>query len=357
MQRILILSDDSFSLRQFRRELIATMRASGMDVVLGIPAGEDAAVLEELGCKLIDIKAKKIKSNRELTARYRKLLKTEKPDMVITYGLRPNICGGNACRKAKVPYCANIQNPGDLSHRSLGSLLLRHRCRKALKMAKVVFFENAPCAAFFEKKKMVQPAQQVILSGAGVNLQHFSLQPYPDNDPVRFLYLGRMKQEKGTDELLSAIKMLYDDCYEVRLDLVGTADHIYDEMLAPLKEMGIVVVHGFQEDPRPFYAACDCVVMPSHVEGMNNVLLEAAATGRPVIASYIPGCREAVEESRTGFTFRTQDKYALYEAMGRFARMKRSQREEMGLAGRQRMEELFDRQLVVEDTMNAIFKP
>ena len=356
MQRILILSDDSLSLRQLRRELIATMRASDMEVILGTPAGADAAVLEELGCKLVPIDPRTIKSNRELTAHYRKLLKTGKPDMVVTYGLRPNICGGNACRKANIPHCANIQNPGDLSRRSFGSLLLRHQCRKALKTAKVVFFENGPCAAFFEKKKMVQPAQQMILPGAGVNLRHFPLQPYPDNDPVRFLYLGRMKQEKGTDELLDAIKMLYDDCYEVRLDLVGTADPIYDGQLAPLKELGIVVVHGFQEDPRPFYAACDCLVMPSHSEGMSNALLEAAATGRPVIASYIPGCREAVEESRTGFTFRTQDKYALYEAMGRFARMNRQQREEMGLAGRQRMEELFDRQIVVEDTMNAIFR-
>lgn len=356
MQRILILSDDSFSLRQFRRELIAAMCTNGLDVILGTPAGVDAAALEELGCRMIDIKPRKLKSNRALTARYRKLLKTEKPDMVITYGLRPNICGGIACRKEKIPYCANIQNPGALSQRTLGGMLLRYRCRKALKTAKAVFFENAPCAAFFTKKKIVMESQQVILSGAGVNLQSFPLQPYPDNDPVRFLYLGRMKQEKGTDELLSAIKMLYDDCYEVRLDLVGEADPIYDEQLALLKEMGIVVVHGFQKDPRPYYAACDCVVMPSHGEGMNNVLLEAAATGRPVIASYIPGCREALEEGRTGFSFRTQDKYALYEAMGRFAKMKRTQREEMGLAGRERMEALFDRLAVVEDTMNAIFR-
>ena len=357
MQRILILSDDSFSLLRFRRELIATMRASGMDVILGTPAGEEAAQLEDMGCKLIDIKAKKIKSNRELTGRYRELLKAEKPDVVVTYGLRPNICGGNACRKEKLPHCANIQNPGPLTRQTLGGYLLQLQYRLALRKSKVVFFENAPCAALFRKKKIVKLAQQVTLDGAGVNLRQYPLQPYPDNDPVRFLYLGRMKAEKGTEELLSAIKMLYDDCYEVRLDLVGEADPIYDEQIAALKEMGIVVVHGFQEDPRPYYAACDCAVMPSHSEGMNNVLLEAAATGRPVIASYIPGCREAVEEARTGFTFRTQDKYALYEAMGRFARMNRQQREEMGLAGRKRMEELFDRQTVVEDTMNAIFRP
>ena len=229
--------------------------------------------------------------------------------------------------------------------------------RRALKKSKAVFFENAASAAFFTGRRIVRKSQQVLLSGAGVNLESFPLCPYPENDTVRFLYLGRMKKEKGTDELLSAIKMLYDDCYEVRLDLVGEADSAYDELLGPLKEMGIVVVHGFQKDPRPYYAACDCVVMPSHSEGMSNVLLEAAATGRPVIASYIPGCREAVDEAQTGLTFRTQDKSALYDAMGRFSRLPRSQREEMGLAGRRRMEALFDRKTVVADTVNALFRP
>lgn len=357
MQRILILSDDSFSLRQFRRELIETMVASDLEVILGIPAGEDASVLEALGCKLIDIKPEKIRSNRNLTAQYRRILKSEKPDMVITYGLRPNICGGNACRKEKVPHCANIQNLGSLTRKTMGSYLLLLQYRSALKKSKVVFFENSASAAFFEKKKIVKKTQQVILPGAGVNLEHYPLQPYPENDPIRFLYLGRMKQEKGTDELLSTVKMLYDDCYEIRLDLVGEADKAYDGQLAPLKEMGIVVVHGFQADPRPYYAACDCVVMPSHSEGMSNVLLEAAATGRPVIASYIPGCREAVDEARTGFTFRTQDNYALYNAMGRMASLPRHQRQEMGLAGRQLMEEVFDKKIVVETTMNAIFRP
>jgi len=357
MKRILILSDDSFSLRQFRRELISTMRVSDMDVILGTPAGEDAAALEALGCRLIDIRTENYRRNRDLTAKYRQILKDEKPDMVVTYGRRPNICGGMSCRKEQIPHCANVQNLGDLAGRTLQGLFARQAYRTALKKAKVVFFENASSAAFFTEKRIIREAQQVILPGAGVNLRSYPLQPYPENDPVRFLYLGRMKKEKGTDELLDAIKMLYDDCYEVRLDLVGEADSAYDAQLAPLRELGIVVVHGFREDPRPYYAACDCVVMPSHSEGMSNVLLEASAMGRPVIGSYIPGCREAVDEGRTGFTFRTQDKYALFEAMRRIAVMPRDQREEMGLAGRRRMEELFDKQIVVEDTMNAIFRP
>lgn len=361
MSRILILSDDSFSLWQFRRELTATMIGSEMEVVIATIPGSHIQDLQDLGCKIIEIsvdtKAGEIQQYRSFLSQSQVILKSEQPDIVITYGTRPTICGGLACKKQKITHCAHIQGLGNLTRKTLRSAVAMIAYRSALKSAKVVFFENGSHAALFRDKKIVTEAQQMILPGAGVNLQHHTCQPYPANDPIRFLYLGRLKQEKGTDELLSAIKMLYDDCYEVRLDLVGDCDDNYKEQLEELKSMGIAAIHGFQEDPRPYYAACDCVIMPSHSEGMSNVLLEAAATGRPVIASYIPGCREAIEEARTGFAFRTQDKYALYETMARFARMPREQREEMGLAGRRLMEESFDRQIVVDETMHAIFRP
>lgn len=355
MQRILILSDNSFSLWQFRRELISTMLRSCMEVQIAVPAGPHTDDLQAMGCKMIDISVP-FRQDLELVKRYVQIIQEEKPHMVVTYGAICNICAGLACRRTKTTHCANVQGLGKLAQNSAASFLQKLLYRIALKKAKAVFFENAANAAFFLENKLVAEAQQTILPGAGVNLRHYSLQPYPDNSTVRFLYIGRMQQEKGTDELLAAIKMLYDDCYEVRLDLVGEPDKAYAEQLEPLKAMGIVVVHGFQEDPRPFYAAADCVVMPSHGEGMSNVLLEAAATGRPVIASYIPGCREVVDEARTGFTCRTQDKYALYEAMKRIADMPRPQREEMGKQGRARMEEHFDKLMVVEDTMNTIFR-
>lgn len=361
MQRILILSDDSFSLWQFRRELISTMVASHIEVIIGAPNGERTAELQELGCKLIDTtpnaKLGTYRQGHNLLQQCLQIMKAEKPDVVVTYGPRSNVCGGMACRRAKCPHCANIQSLAALSGKTVKAFFRRLLYRAALKRSKVVFFENATGAAFFQENKLIKKSQQMILPGAGVNLRHYTLQPYPENDTVRFLYLGRMQKEKGMDELLAAIKMLYDDCYEVRLDLVGQQDEAYAEQLAELKDMGIVAVHGFQEDPRPFYAAADCVVMPSHAEGMNNVLLEASASGRPIIASYIPGCREIVDEAHTGFTYRTQDKYALLDAMKRMAEMSREQRKEMGLQGRARMEELFDKQTVVEDTMNAIFRP
>ena len=358
MQRILIFSNDSFMLWQFRRELIATMLASGLEVVISVPFGSRVTDLQAMGCRLIDtpMGIGTPRSDYALYRRYLQLLKEEKPDVAVTYAARANICGGLACRKLKIPYCSNIQGTGNLFQAPVSGFLTKLMYRAALKKAKAVFFENSGIASFFTDAKLVSEAQQVLLPGAGVNLKHYAPQPYPENDTVRFLYLGKAKKEKGMDELLAAIKMLYDDCYDVRLDLVGTVDEAYREQLEQLRQMEIVVAHGYQEDPRPFYGACDCVVLPSHSEGMSNVLLEAAAIGRPIITSYIPGCREAVDEARSGFTFRTQDKYALLEAMRQFAAMPRHRRVEMGLAGRRRMEELFDRQAVVEDTMNAIFR-
>ncbi|MFR0733719.1 MAG: glycosyltransferase [Oscillospiraceae bacterium] len=83
-------------------------------------------------------------------------------------------------------------------------------------------------------------------------------------------------------------------------------DESYKGQVERLVARGIAVYHGFQTDPLPYYAAADCVVLPSYHEGMSNVLLEAAAVGRPVITSDIPGCREAVEDGKTGLHVQSQ---------------------------------------------------
>ena len=360
MKRILILSNHSFMLWQFRRELIRTMLQSDMEVVIGVPFGEHTQDFRDMGARLIDTPLERRGMNPfrdfRLLRQYYRILKEEKPDMVVTYSIKPNIYGGLACRLLKIPYCSNVQGLGTAFQKPVMAQLVTFLYRTALKKAKAVFFENTGNAELFLSRKISSAAQQVLLPGAGINLSHYPLQPYPDNDPIRFLYLGRLMKEKGLDELLDAIKMLYDDCYEVRLDLVGFFEEAYQEQIDLLEELGIARFHGFQEDPRPFYAAADCVVLPSYHEGMSNVLLEAAATGRPLVTSFIPGCREAVDEGHTGFTCRPRDKYGLYEAMKKMAELSREERMEMGLAGRKRMEELFDKQIVVEDTMNAIFR-
>ena len=229
--------------------------------------------------------------------------------------------------------------------------------REALKKAKTVFFENEGNALIFQLKRITPKKQQTLLPGAGVNLSYYQQEPYPDHDRIHFLYMGRIMKEKGIDELFSAVQRLHrEQGSGFVLDLVGFFEDEYKQRVSQLEADGIAVFHGFQEDPRPWYALADCVVLPSYHEGMSNVLLEAAATGRPIITSDIPGCREAVQEGISGMLCRAKDEKSLYEAMNSFCRKTREEREAMGKAGRAWMEERFDKTFVVEKTKQAILK-
>ena len=172
--------------------------------------------------------------------------------------------------------------------------------RIAFQKVEKVFFENQENAAEFRKRKILQEEQEVILNGAGINLEEYRYCLYPDNDKIHFLYLGRIMREKGIDELFEAAERLQREGIEFVLDLVGFFEDEYKNQVEHLQKEGIVRFYGFQENPKPYYAQADCVVLPSYHEGMSNVLLEAAATGRAVITTDIPGCREAVDNGKSG---------------------------------------------------------
>ena len=196
-----------------------------------------------------------------------------------------------------------------------------------------------------------------MLHGAGINLDDYPCRPYPQRDVIRFLYVGRIMREKGVEELFYAIRNLHEKYgKKVVLDLVGFFEDGYKDQVEALKRDGIATFYGFQEDPRPFYEQADCIVLPSYHEGMSNVLLEGAATGRALIASDIPGCREAVEDGISGYLCRVKDREALLEAMERFVACDPQKRACMGQHSRERMERLFSRKQVVEKTVRAILE-
>ncbi len=175
--------------------------------------------------------------------------------------------------------------------------------------------------------------------------------PYPRNEKFHFLYLGRIMREKGMDELFAAVRRLKGDFV---LDLVVFFEESYEDQVRQMEEEGMAVFHGFQKDPRPFYAMADCVVMPSYHEGMSNVNLEAASSGRPVITSDIPGRREAVEDRVTGILCRKGNTEDFVPAMQKMLDKAPAEREEMGLAGRRKMEREFDRQSVVREALDVM---
>ena len=206
----------------------------------------------------------------------------------------------------------------------------------------------------FGERNIVSADRQVVLPGAGINLEKYKMEPYPNHSRVHFLYLGRIMKEKGIEELFYAVRRLKEENEDFVLDLAGFFEDIYKKQVEELEQLGIAHFYGFQSDPRPFYTEADCVVLPSYHEGMSNVLLEAAATGRPVITSNIPGCRESVENGKSGLLVEAKNKEMLYQAMKKMLHCSREEREKMGKAGREKMKREFRKEAVVDRTVRSL---
>ena len=356
--KILILTNYDVGLYQFRRELIEELLKSHA-VYISLPYGELVEPLKVMGCQFIDTPLERRGMNPfkdgKLFLTYRKLFRQVKPDLVIAYTIKPNVYGGFAARIAGIPYAVNITGLGT-AFQSRGMLrkVVTQMYKLGCKKAKVVFFENAENRQIFLEEHIVREQQTCLLNGAGVNLEHYRLTEYPTGEETKFLFIGRVMKEKGVDELFAAMRKLVSEGYSCSLDVVGMYEEDYKEAIAQGESQGWLHFHGYQKDVRPFIASCHCFVLPSWHEGMANTNLECAASGRPVITSNIHGCLEAVEDGVTGFLCEKQNAESLYEAMKRFCGLPIEQRETMSLAGRKRMEAVFDKRKVVVETIRHL---
>lgn len=356
--KVLILANFDVGLYQFRRELIDAL-LQHHQVLISLPDGDLVRPLEALGCQFLDTPMDRRGTNPirdiALFKRYRKLLREQRPDLVITYTIKPNIYGGLACRLGRIPYAVNITGLGTAFQKeNMLRRLVVFLYKRALKRAKVVFFENSSNMELFQTEDIVSADRCCCLNGAGVNLDRYEYSPYPDTVPIRFLFIGRVMKEKGIDELLTAMRRLQADGQDCCLDVLGGCEEDYTEILRGCEAEGWLHYHGYQKDVRPFIQAAHCFVLPSYHEGMANTNLECAAMGRPVITSDIPGCREAVIDGESGLLCNAKDEESLYRAMKKFLELPKDVREQMGKAGRKRMEEVFDKKKVVEETMKGL---
>ena len=358
-KRIVILANQSGGLYDFRKDLMIALQEKA-EVYTVVPHNDRWDELQALADRVIELPIDRRGMNpardAKLLGQYRAILKRLRPDLVLTYTIKPNIYGGLACRALHIPYAANITGLGSAIEN--GGWLKRFVLtlyKPVLAGAKVVFFENAGNRDTLAATGVVPQGRDVVLNGAGVNLEDYPSQPYPLEGAVRFLFVGRVMHEKGVDELFSAawrLKRAYGD--GVEFHVVGSFEEGYKPLMDELEQTGVVKYHGYQSDMKHFYAMADCVVLPSYHEGMSNVLLEAAASGRPLITSDIPGCREAVEPGVSGYLCPARDADALYAVMRRFLELPPAQRAAMGCRGRERMERQFGKATVVAETIKHL---
>lgn len=349
-QRILILGNSASGLYDFRNELLLSFLKQ-YEVYVSLPDGSIIPELEQEGCHVIDTPIDRrgmnpMKDGRLFLTYYR-LLKQIRPDVVLTYTIKPNIYGALACRLRRIPYLVNITGLGSAFERGgLIQKLVVFLYKSALKKASCVFFQNAYNQSVFEKLG-IRGQKTRKLPGSGVNLVRHKAEAYPHNEMPQCLFVGRIMKEKGIEEFLYAASKCHEQKQKVSFRIIGKYEEAYEDIIQPLEQQGIVEVLPYQKQMHPFYTEADVIAVPSYHEGMSNVILEAAATGRPVLASAIPGCQEGFEEGKSGFGFPIRDKDAFYAAICKFLALSWEERAQMGQAAREKMEREFDRQSIV----------
>lgn len=355
MGTILILANSSGGLYDFRNELLIRLLEKHR-VIISLPDTTKAKELKEEGCEIVttSINRRGVNPKQDigLFVAYRKLIKQLKPDMVITYTIKPNIYGGFACRTLKVPYITTITGLGGAFDRTgIFLKMIIQMYRTGLKKAECIFFQNNENKQIFSEYR-IKGKKSKLVSGSGVNLERHVFEPYPIHDKITFLFVGRVMKERGILEYLEAAIRLHQE--NVEFAILGYCDEDYQDILNEYEEKGLISQWGFHTEVHPYLAQANAIVIASFHEGMSNALIEAAATGRPVIASNISGCKEAFEEGTTGLGFTPGDADDLIRAMEQFMAFSNEKQALMGKTAREKMEREFDRNDVIDAYISEI---
>lgn len=353
MSKILFLVNHDVVIYNFRLELVERFLADGHQVVISSPYGERIDTLVEMGCEYHPIEMSRHGMNPvqevKLLANYIKLLNKVKPDVVLTYTIKPNIYGGMACALKKVPYVVNITGLGTaVEIDGLVQKITVMLYRMALSRVQTVFFQNEENRQFFIDRKLAM-GKHDMLPGSGVNLTRFTPLDYPGDETTEFVFISRIMKEKGADQYLEAAEYIRSKYPNTRFHICGFCEQAYEERLKELQDKGVIIYHGMVRDVRQVIAKTHCTIHPTYYpEGLSNVLLESAACARPLITTNRSGCREVIDNGINGFVVEQKNAKDLIAKIEQFLALPWEQKKAMGLAGRAKVEKEFDRQIVVE---------
>ena len=352
--RVLILANNEETIFHFRLELIEALNKGQYEVTVSAPVGKYKEAIESRGAEELDITMEQHGTNPIkdlcLIARYLRLITKIKPGVVLTYTIKPNIYGGFACSLLKVPCIGTVTGLGKAFEKE--GILKRITFvlyRLGIKNDRVVFFQNPAQRDYFYGKKSRNKMR--LVPGSGVNLSVHKYEPYPHNEETRFIFIGDVVKDKGLFELMDSFERLRSLC-PISLQVVGAQFEEYP--IEQWEHIPDVSFLGRRSDIHELISQADTLVLPSYHEGLANVILEASGCGRPVIATDIPGCREAIEDGVTGFLVAPKDADALFAAMQSFVNMPTADREAMGVKACEKVKKEFDRNIVVDAYVNEI---
>lgn len=359
-KKILIIGNHDFSIYNFRKELIQALQKENYEVHIMLPYGEKVELLKNMGCIFHNVKMERRGKNpiQEglLIDTYYKIIKKIKPNLILTYTIKPNIYGGVMASILRIPYIPTITGLGSAIERQ-GALkkIIFLLYKIALKRSNCVFFQNKRNLRIFLQNKIISGRYQMV-NGSGVNLSEFSLLEYPEDDVINFIFIGRIMREKGIEEYLKAAHYISKRHKNTMFYICGFNEEQYQSQIARYEKEGWLKYLGLVTDIKAVLKNMHCTILPSYHEGMSNALLESASCGRPVIASNIPGCQETYIDKVSGFGVTPKSSRALVEKIEEFLEMSYEEKRKMGLEGRKKMRQEFDRIKIVKKYLSQIKK-
>lgn len=359
--RILILANNDIGLYNFRKELLDKLISQDNEVYIALPYGDKVQDMINMGCQFIetpmDRRGKNPIKDIGLFLNYLRLIKKYKPDVVLTYTIKPNLYGGIACRLKKIKCIANVTGLGSASESDgiLNKLIL-NLYKIAFKNNSCVFCQNKENLNYLVNLG-IDESKLKLIPGSGVNLEHYNLLEYPKDDTVEFLFIGRIMKEKGIEQYLDAASYIREKYPNTVFHILGFCEEDYIDKLEELTEKNIVKYHGLQNEIISFLEKSHCTIHPTYYpEGMSNVLLESSAAGRPIITTNNSGCKEIVDDGINGFIVAEKDSKDLISKVEKFMKLSNEERRNMGIAGRKKVEKEFDRNIVIENYLREIRK-
>jgi len=331
------------------------------------PTDKYVPLLSSLKCRYLpfEIDNRGTHPGRDLLLfwRFILLLRREKPDVLLTYTVKPNIYGSLSARVCAVPVINNISGLGAVFIKnSWLTKLVKGLYRLSLARSEKVFFQNKDDEKHFISNGLVQENITECLPGSGVDLYRFRYSPISKHTKkFRYLLVARMLWDKGVGEFVSVAREFNRLDKDIEFCLLGQVDApnpaaISKEQIDLWHQEGVICYLGYTEDVIPYLRSADCVVLPSYREGTPRSLLEAAAIGRTIVTTDTVGCRETVVDGESGFLCKVRDAQDLGEKMRRVLTLSFEERTTMGLMGRKYMENHFDEKIVLNQYFCAINK-
>jgi len=356
-KKIAVIENGLFSTYTMREGLMMHLLKEGCDVYILTHTNRFVPQVEKMGLKVINIGSGNL--NPVKVSKYiynlRKALKKIKPDVCLTFSIRPAIWGNLITRQLKIPTITNITGVGPLFiSKNIVYRTARTLYRNALSKTKKVFFQNFDDMNLFIERKFVKSSIAERIPGSGIDFKKFS--------PIILKeFIGRLIKDKGIFEYIDAARIIRKKYPNAVFNVMGPfwtqnlkKNTITHTQLQHWIDEGVIDYLGEKKDVRKFIAEADCIVLPSYREGTSNTLLEAASMEKPTITTNATGCKEIVSDNVTGFLCNVRDEQDLADKMEKMILLPPEERKEMGKKARQKIIKEYDKQIVIQAYLRAI---